>query len=188
MLKKILTLVIAFNLLFVGHSIAQNYIISDPNPPEFYPELYKISNKPNKIGNYDLKVFGLKVYKIELYCENSVFSFKNKSAIVINYQRKFLKENLIERTIQEIARINEIKDQELLSSYKLKLQEIFFDVDKGDRKTAIFNPEDGVKLFLNGKLVGQIKDLIFAKRFMDIWLHEKSAYPKMTKAMLGKND
>ena len=48
--------------------------------------------------------------------------------------------------------------------------------------------ENGVKLYFNGKFAGEINDLIFAKRFIDIWLSDKSSYPKMTQDILGKNE
>jgi len=195
-MPKKITLTILFILSFLNianfnNVYGQNYKInniSNNNSSENYPELSKFPTKPYKLGTYNLTAFGLKIYKIELHCEKPIFSYEVKSAIIINYQRKLIKEHLIERAINEIARINNIKDNALLNDYKIKLHEIFFNVDKGDRKTALFDPQEGVKLFLNGVAVGQIKDLVFAKRFMDIWLNQKSAYPKMTKAMLGEND
>ena len=75
-----------------------------------------------------------------------------------------------------------------LKNYQNKLEEIFLDVKKGDRKTAFFNHKNGVKLYFNGKFAGAINDLVFAKRFFDIWLSDKSSYPKMTQAILGKNE
>jgi hypothetical protein len=189
--KKIITLTLIMLFCTAKFANSENYIISNNpnnNSSEFYVELKKIAIKPIKMGSYNLKVFGLKIYQIELYSEKSRFSYDDKFAIVINYQRKFEKDRLVERSIQEIARINDIKDQELLNNYKIKLQEMFFDVDKGDRKTALYNPQEGVKLFLNGVVVGQIKDLLLAKRFMDIWLSDKSAYPKMTMAIKGEDD
>ena len=171
--------------------LCKNYVfaqqISQENILNF-SEINENLSKPSSLGTHNLKVWGLKIYKIELLSEVKNFSYQNKFAIIINYQRDFSKKDLIRRSLEEISRINDIKDANLLKIYQNKLEEIFFDVKKGDRKTAFFDPKSGVKLYFNGKLSGEIKDLIFAKRFVDIWLSAKSSYPKMTNDILGKNE
>ena len=178
-------------IIFLLNLFCNNYVFAQQISPENFlnfPEINENFSKPSKLGSYNLKVWGFNVYNIQLLSETKKFSYQNKFAIVINYQRDFAKNNLIEKSIEEIARINEIKDLNLLKIYKNKLEEIFLDVKKGDRKTAFFDPKNGVKLYFNGKFVGEIKDLIFAKRFVDIWLSDKSSYPQMTSAILGKNE
>ncbi len=177
--------------IFLISLLSKNYAFSQQVSQENFFNLSEISenlSKPSRLGVHNLTVWGFKVYNIQLLSETKKFSYQNKFAIVINYQRDFAKNNLIEKSIEEIARINEIKDLGLLKIYQNKLEEIFFDVKKGDRKTAFFDPKNGVKLYFNGKFVGEIKDLIFAKRFVDIWLSDKSSYPQMTMDILGKNE
>jgi hypothetical protein len=180
-----LTLIFLINFLFNNYGFAQKN--SQENFLNF-PEINENFSKSSSLGIHNLKVWGLKIYKIELLSETENFSYQNKLAIIINYQRDFAKDDLIKRSIEEISRANEIKDKTLLKNYQTKLEEIFFDVKKGDRKTAFFDPKNGVKLYFNGKFAGAIKDLIFAKRFIDIWLGDNSAYPQMTKDILGKNE
>ena len=162
------------------------------------PEITGNFEKPKLVGKNEFKFFGLKIYNIQLvdeerfniknYNPNRSFLYQNQIAIVIEYKRDFSRETLVKKTVDEIARINNINYPIILDQYQTHFQRIFSPVFAGDRKTAIFNVKTGVKLFLNGKPIGEIKDLIFAKRFMDVWLSEKSAYPKMTKAILGKDD
>jgi len=171
-------------IIFLINFIVKNYAFAQ----QISPEIKENFSNPSIIGNYNLKVWGFKVYNIQLVTETKNFSYQNKLALVINYQRNFTKKDLIKRSLEEISRINNIEDGSLLKSYENKLEEIFFDVKEGDRKTAFFDPKNGVKLYFNGKFVGEINDLIFAKRFVDIWLSEKSSFPKMTKAILGKNE
>jgi hypothetical protein len=178
-------------LIFLMNFLCNNYVFAQENSQENllnFPEINENFSKPSVLGVHNLKVWGLKIYKIELLSQEKNFSYKNKLAIIINYQRDFTKDNLIKRSIEEISRANEIKDEILLKKYQNKLEEIFFNVKKGDRKTAFFDPKIGVKLYFNGKYTGAIEDLIFAKRFMDIWLGERSSFPQMTKDILGKNE
>jgi hypothetical protein len=177
--------------IFLLNFLCKNYVfaqqISQENIVNF-PEISENLSKPSRLGVHNLVVWGFKVYNIQLLSETKNFSYQNKFAIVINYQRDFAKNNLIKKSLEEISRINDINDKILLKTYQNKLEEIFLDVKKGDRKTAFFDPKKGVKLYFNGKFVGEINDLIFAKRFIDIWLSDKSSYPQMTSAILGKNE
>ena len=186
--KKIfLKLIIIFLLNF----LCKNYVFAQQISQENFlnfPEINENFSKASRLGTHNLKVWGFKIYNIQLLSESKDFSYQNKFAIIINYQRDFAKDDLIKKSIEEIARINKINDKTLLQTYQNKLEEIFFDVKKGDRKTAFFDPKNGVKLYFNGKFSGEIKDLIFAKRFVDIWLSDKASYPQMTKDILGKNE
>lgn len=176
---------------FLLNFLCQNYVFAQQIPQENFvnfPEISENFSKPSSLGTHNLRVWGFNVYNIQLLGEKNNFSYQNKFAIIINYQRDFAKNNLIEKSLEEIARINNINDKILLKTYQNKLEEIFLDVKKGDRKTAFFDPKKGVKLFFNGKFVGEIKDLVFAKRFVDIWLSPQSSYPQMTKDILGKNE
>lgn len=176
-MKKIKGIIFIF--LSANLSFAQNSL----NPSAPYPEIATNFSTPHKIGDYHLKTFGLKIYYIELFSDKNIYSSKNNLAIVINYQRNFSKKILVDRSIVEIKRTNIIDDKETLSSYEKTLNEIYSDVKIGDRKTAYYNPQKGVKLYFNGQKIGEITDPVFAKRFMGIWLNPDSSYPKMTKSL-----
>ncbi len=141
----------------------------------------------NLIGFYDLKVMGFNIYRIKLWSEKNYFSYQDKFAIDIEYKRNFNKDKLTESSINEIKRINNISDEELLLNYQNQLLKLFSDVKKGDRKIAIYSPNSNLKLYHNSILNGEIKDQKFARYFIDIWLSDKSKYPKMTKAIINKN-
>ena len=185
------TIFLKLIIIFLLNLFCNNYVFAQQISPENFlnfPEINENFSKPSSLGNYNLKVWGFNVYNIQLLSETKKFSYQNKSALVINYQRDFAKKDLIQKSLEEISRINNINDEALLKTYQKKLEEIFFEVKKGDRKTAFFDPKNGVKLYFNGKFAGTINDLVFAKRFFDIWLSDKSSYPKMTQAILGKNE
>ncbi len=178
-------------IIFLLNLFCNNYVFAQQISQENFlnfPEIDENFSKPSRLGSYNLKVWSFNVYNIQLLSETKNFSYQNKSALVINYQRDFAKKDLIQKSLEEISRINNINDETLLKNYQNKLEEIFFEVKKGDRKTAFFDPKNGVKLYFNGKFAGTINDLVFAKRFFDIWLSDKSSYPKMTQAILGKNE
>ena len=152
-------------------------------------EIIKNLVSPNLIGQYNLKVYGFNVYNIKLYSETDKFSYSKKFAIEITYKMNFSKENLVKRTIEEIARIQNISNKNELIVYEGEFNKIFLDVKKGDSKVAIFSPQKKVDIFLNHQLIGSIDDLKLARYFVDIWLSKNSSYPQMTLSILGeKND
>ncbi len=139
------------------------------------------------IGESDLKYFGLKVYRAELWCEKTQFSYEQKFAIHLTYNMNFAKEDLARRSIEEIEKIHALSDLEKKNYYQQLLQ-IFANVKKGDEKVALFSPKKGVEMYYNNKLIGKINDLKLARLFVDIWLDERGSFPQVTKKLLGKND
>ncbi len=138
------------------------------------------------IGESDLKYFGLKVYHIELWSERVQFSYAQKSAIIISYNMNFAKDDLVKRSILEIER-NHILAASEREFYQQELLKVFNSVKKGDKKTAIFLPNQGVEIYHNDQFVGKISDLKLARFFVDIWLDERSSFAEVTKKLLGKS-
>lgn len=139
------------------------------------------------IGESDLKFLGLKVYHISLWSADANFSYDKKFAIQIRYNMNFNKEELAQRSVDEIERLHALSESEKKSYYE-KFLEIFASVKKGDEKVALFVPNQGVMMFYNNQLQGQISDKKLARLFVDIWLDERGSYPQVTKKVLGKND
>ena len=65
------------------------------------------------IGKTPLSFLGFKLYDIELMGESSEFSYDQKLAIRIIYNKNFSKEELTETSIDEICRINALKKEDI---------------------------------------------------------------------------
>jgi len=150
--------------------------------PEAIHELFEQSFL---VGSATLKFLGIKVYDISLWSEEVGFSYEKRFAIYIKYNMNFSGEDLAQRSVTEIKRLHELSKQEE-SSYRESLKKIFSSVRKGDEKIAFFIPSQGVIIFHNGEPAGKISDPKLSRLFVDIWLDERSSYPKITKAILGK--
>jgi hypothetical protein len=117
-------------IIFLLNLFSKNYVFAQQIYPENFLNFSEINenfSQPSKLGSYDLKVWGFEIYNIILLSETKNFSYQNKLALVINYQRNFSKKNLIKKSLEEISRINEIRDEDLLKNYQNKLEEIFLD-------------------------------------------------------------
>lgn len=148
--------------------------------------LQNIIKNPVLIGSSELRFFGLKVYDISLWSEDTSFSYNKEFAIQIEYKMNFSREDLVKRSLSEIKSLHKISPSEEISYIK-QLTEIFNSVKKGDEKIAVFVPLQGVLMFHNNQLIGKISNLRLARLFVDIWLDENGSYPKITKKLIGKN-
>jgi hypothetical protein len=177
MKKAVIFFVLIFS--FSSSLLAQ---ISQNEAPKCLKENF---NPSFLIGSSQLRFLGFEVYQISLWSEKSKFSYDQKFAIQIRYHLAFSKDDLVEKSIDEISRLNKL-DAEEESFYRLELNKSLRSVAKNDEKVAIFDPQKGVKILLNDKLIGEISDKKLARLFVDIWLDERGSYPKVTKKLLGK--
>lgn len=168
-------------LLFFNLSATSIFAAEIPIPVQKNLSAY------NLIGSAPMTFMGLKVYDAALWSENKEFSYDRKFAVHIKYNMNFTKENLAERSIDEIEETRELSSRER-REYLQKLNEIFVNIKKGDEKVALFDPKNGVILFYNNQKIGEISNLKFARYFVDIWLDEKGSHPKVTKKLLGKSN
>lgn len=100
--------------------------------------------------------------------------------------QNFTKTDFVKTSISEICRINKIKLLAIEEDYRKKFETLFVDVKKGDEKVAIYDPKSGLKLYYNNKLMGEVGDVIFAKRFIDIWLSESARFKEVRDVLVGE--
>jgi hypothetical protein len=62
---------------------------------------------------------------------------------------------------------------------------LFPDVQKGDRITGLHQPGQAARFYLNGRLLGDISDPAFSRRFFGIWLSPQTSQPRMREQLLG---
>jgi len=138
------------------------------------------------VGSYCFKVFGLKIYHIELWSKNGNFDYNQPLALSITYNKNFSASQLAKKTTTEIQKVNNLNTEQM-QKYQIYIDKLFVDVKKNQNKTAIFMPSGILKIFLEQQKVSEINDLQFAKYFLNIWLDSKSSYPKMSFALTKNN-
>lgn len=139
---------------------------------------------PRMVGFGEYTFFGFKIYDIVLWNQTGRFNYRNNMAINIEYNKSFSKDDLIDKSIDEIKRNYEMSDLEE-ATFRKYMERTFLDIEKGDTKTAIFFPDEGLSLYHNSKFTGTIEDSQFARKFIDIWLHDKSSDSDLTKKLKG---
>ena len=173
-------------LLIIVCSISTQRAVALEKPILIPTPLQNISPNFVIIGSTNLNFFGLKVYRVSLWCEDKNFSYDKKFGIHIKYNMNFKRDDLVKKSISEIKKLHELSAKEELN-YVNQITSILNSVKKGDEKLAIFIPLEGVIIFHNNEFVGKISDPKLARLFVDIWLDERGSYPKVTRKILGIN-
>ena len=139
------------------------------------------------IGSGRLSFMLMHVYDARLWGRdsfNAADHAKTPLALELEYARPLDGAMIAERSLVEMKRIGDISD-ETAQRWLAALKQIFIDVNKGDRITAVQVPGIAARLFLNGKFSGEVRDAEFTRLFFGIWLSPRTSQPKLREALLG---
>lgn len=150
------------------------------------PEVAKTITKATPYGQGKLQRLMITAYKASLWTDAATWSYAAPFALSITYNMGFTREELVDRTISEMAEQSESPTP--AESYRAALNKAFVEVKDGDRFTAIMTAKKSVRLYHNGTLTHEIADPVFAKRFFDIWLSSKTSEPSLRRGLLGMGE
>lgn len=137
-------------------------------------------------GQGEYKWLFLSIYEAKLWGEKGGELYSKPLLLELKYSRDFKGEDIVKQSVKEL--INSGTPQNELEQLKIKLLAIFPDVKVGDIIHASYDPNVGVVFLLNStKELGRLSDLNTSKKFLDIWLGEKSSAPELRLKLLGNN-
>lgn len=124
------------------------------------------------------RYYTLKVYDITL-CKESGAEYENifqtQFVVVLKYRTSSSSSWIGRRSLNEISKNYQLKQAER-QFYQKHFDGFFPSVKNGDEIKMEFIPEYGAKFYYNGKFFGDIKDITFAIRTANIWLHPNSTF------------
>lgn len=142
--------------------------------------------KPPLRGQGEYKWMFLSIYEAKLLADRGSDLYTKPLVLELKYQRDFKGKDIVDQSIKELLSAGHEKTQ--MEEWRSKLLEIFPDVKEGDTIEAHFAPEKGILFRLNSaKELGRIADFGFSKKFLDIWLGERTSAPELRKKLLGNN-
>jgi len=147
-------------------------------------ELSDVIAAPKPYGVATLTWLFLTAYEASLWTDAPVWSKDSTFALVIVYRMSFTREELVERTVEEMARLSPQLDAAARDRVSRALGKAFPDVKSGDRITALHIPGRPVSFFHNGAPTSQIADTDFADPFFGIWLSPQTSEPSVRAGLL----
>ena len=136
------------------------------------------------IGEGVLKVFIWDIYKLRLFSETNVYNRNETLVLEFEYLRDTSKASVIKASIVELKKLNLSKTK--LEQWEKYLEKSIKDMNAGERAALLFKPNVGLTFFASDKFNITIDNVEFANSYIDIWLGENTARPKLRKQITGQ--
>ena len=139
------------------------------------------------LGQAKMKFWGFEVYQATLwvgpgFVEGSYA--QSPFALDLAYLRDFKGADIAKRSIAEMRRQSPMTPAQE-SAWEGQMRALFPDVKSGDRITGVNQPDTGAVFWINGRLLGEVRDPAFAKQFFGIWLSPQTSEPQLRRALLA---
>ena len=145
-----------------------------------------VASDMNLIGQGTLKVLFFEVYDIRLLSDSRSFSWENKFQLEFEYRRTITKERVIDSSLKELKRQQNVTEQNL-EEWKTYLEAAIQPLQEGSKTTIQWNPQGTITFQNEGVKSVTIKDESFARSYINIWLGEETSQPNLRNQLLNKN-
>jgi hypothetical protein len=140
-------------------------------------------------GQSIFRFWGLEIYEASLWlpAEAGTAWSAHRLVLSLHYRRNFSAQDIAQRSLQEMLRQGPLADT-VAQQWQRQLTEALSDVRAGERLTAVYDPQKGLRFWHHAQSVrvsGQIDDRALAHKFLGIWLSESTSAPAMRQALLG---
>jgi len=132
----------------------------------------------NLVGQGDLKKFFIKVYEAQYRVSDD-----GHQCLTISYEVEISKHQLLEATALSWGHLGLTDEQ--VDQYIARLEPIYTDVADGDQFKVVASGDEAV-FFFNSEMVGIVDSEGFGRHFLDIWLHEGSKNPGLSRELRGE--
>ncbi len=109
--------------------------------------------------------------------------FSSEMALLIDYRRRISKKSLLSATDEQWLHLG--VSLENRQRWIRTLGQIWPNVRKGDRLVFVLTGSGG-RFYFDDEMIGRIDDLLLARSFIDIWLSESTAYPRLRRQLIGQ--
>jgi len=140
------------------------------------------------VASTRLRVWGFEVYDARLWARPGfeLTRFEDQPfALELAYLRSFKGADIARRSIDEMRQTGAL-DEADAARWLAAMTALFPDVQRGDRITGVHVPGTGARFYLNDRLLGEVVEDRFSRRFFGIWLSERTSQPRMRDALLAQ--
>ncbi len=152
------------------------------------PELRNALPVATLAGQSTMTYWGFDVYQATLWvAPGFTESAFEQSGFVLDlaYLRDLKGADIARRSIEEMRRQAPMTAAQE-AAWEGQMRALFPDVKKGDRITGVHQSGTGAVFWSNGRLLGEVRDPLFAKLFFGIWLSPQTSQPQLRRALLAQ--
>jgi hypothetical protein len=160
---------------------------AEPNRDSLQPQLSAVLRTPRLVGQQRFTYWGFEVYDASLWT-NAPFAAEDwaKQVLVLElrYLRDFQGADIAQRSIDEMHGQRPLSTAQR-NSWSATLHALIPNVHSGERITGIYTPDKGLQLLHQDRMLGELHDNEFAKRFLGIWLAPETSQRKLRQQLLA---
>ncbi len=152
------------------------------------PELRDALPVATLAGQSTMTYWGFEVYQATLWVAPGFTetAFEQSPFVLdLAYLRDFKGADIAQRSIAEMRRQAPMTAAQE-AAWEGQMRALFPNVQKGDRITGVHQPGTGAVFWSNGRLLGAVRDPVFAKLFFGIWLSTQTSEPQLRRALLAQ--
>jgi hypothetical protein len=136
------------------------------------------------VGEARMQVLFWRVYDARLLAPEGRWDAAEPFALSLTYLRSLDGEKIAARSIQEI-RGQGFTDEATLARWYEVLARIIPDVQERNEIVGVAGADGATRFYLDGALIGEIREPAFTRAFFAIWLGERSSEPALRDQLLG---
>lgn len=148
-------------------------------------EISGVIDAPKPYGTASLTWLFFTAYDASLWTDAPAWSMGAPFALAVTYKMSFTREELVERTLEEMKRVAPRLSNADLTRFGAALEKAYPNVKSGDRITALHMPGRPVRFFHNGSMTSQVVDSDFAEPFFGVWLSPQTSEPSVRASLLN---
>lgn len=136
-------------------------------------------------GRSTLRFFGMEIYEARLWADSGFALGRYGQlpfALELEYRRSLRGHLIAKRSLDEMRAQKEFASGRAVE-WESQMQALFPDVKDGDRLVGLHLPGVGARFVYNGRVLGEVRDPLFARLFFGIWLSPETSEPKMRCAL-----
>jgi Chalcone isomerase-like len=152
------------------------------------PQLRKVLSTPRLVGQHRFTYWGFDVYDASLWASAPFVAedwAKQLLVLELRYLRDFKGADIAQRSIDEMQSQRPLSPAQL-KSWSTVLQTLIPNVRAGESITGLYQPDKGMKLLHQDRLLGELSDNEFAERFLGIWLAPETSQRQLRHQLLAR--
>ncbi|MGV8898484.1 MAG: chalcone isomerase family protein [Burkholderiaceae bacterium] len=138
-------------------------------------------------GQGNFRWLGLKIYEAQLWVgDQGVVAntpLTGKLVLDLRYARSLQGAKIAASSQEEMQKLG-LGTAQQRANWQSSMEKLFPDVKNGTHLSGVFLPDEGARFYLDGKLIGEIRDAEFGRAFFAIWLDAGTSAPSLRKALL----
>ncbi len=140
--------------------------------------------QPALVGKGEMRWLALRVYEARLWAPAGRYSLNEPFALQLVYRRSIERDDIVQSSVDEIRRL--FGAPPALAQWEEGMRRAFVDVRDGDEITGVYQPGGPARFYQQGRLLGEIADPEFGRKFFAIWLDPRTREPDLRRALLGQ--